>query len=120
MARLYRAALFGLLALLATSRAGQAEEINLLFNLIGSPGTAFMVNALEPWAAKVNKEGAGIIHLDVREGMSLANFENIYDRVRDDATFREVRAHTGERAAAINAAYERARLNTRVRATRPS
>ena len=85
MAKFYRAALLAVLGLLGTSRIGQAEEINLLFNLIGSPGTAFMVNALEPWAARVNQEGAGILHLDVREGMSLANFENIYDRVRDDA-----------------------------------
>jgi TRAP-type transport system periplasmic protein len=85
MIRFCRAGLLGLLGLLASSTIGRAEEINLLFNIIGSPGTAFMVNALEPWAARVNKEAAGLIHLDVREGMSLANFENIYDRVRDDA-----------------------------------
>jgi len=44
----------------------------------------------------------------------------LFERVRDDPTFREVRAHAGERAAAIVASYERARLNTRVRATRPT
>ena len=85
MRRLYRAVLLGGLSLLAFGRTGQAEEINLLFNMIGAPGTAFMVHALEPWAARVNQQGAGLVHLDVREGMSLANFENIYDRVRDDA-----------------------------------
>lgn len=85
MRKIYRAAVIGILSLLTVSRTGHAEEVNLLFNLIGSPGTAFMVNALEPWAARVNQQGAGIVHLDVRAGMSLANFENIYDRVRDDA-----------------------------------
>jgi hypothetical protein len=31
------------------------------------------------------RAGQGTIHLDVREGVTLANFENIYDRVLDDA-----------------------------------
>lgn len=85
MRDIIRAALFGFVSLLMLGGAARADEISLLFNIIGSPGTAFMVNALEPWAARVNQQGAGVLHLDVREGMALANFENIYDRVRDDA-----------------------------------
>jgi TRAP-type transport system periplasmic protein len=44
-----------------------------------------MIEALEPWAARINEQAKGMIRLDVREGVTLANFENIYDRVLDDA-----------------------------------
>jgi TRAP-type C4-dicarboxylate transport system substrate-binding protein len=72
-------------ALLPFGRAASADEVNLLFNIIGPTRSGPMANALEPWAAKVNEQGKGLIHLDVREGVTLANFENIYDRVLDDA-----------------------------------
>jgi TRAP-type C4-dicarboxylate transport system substrate-binding protein len=72
-------------ALLPFARVASAEEVNLLFDIIGPTRSGPMINALEPWAAKVNEEGKGIIHLDVREGVTLATFENIYDRVLDDA-----------------------------------
>ncbi len=73
------------LAMLAGSRAALADETNLLFDIVGPPGSAAMVNALEPWAARVNQQAAGLVHIDVREGVALATFENIYDRVLDDA-----------------------------------
>jgi TRAP-type C4-dicarboxylate transport system substrate-binding protein len=78
-------ALFLLPALLPFGRAASADEVNLLFNIIGPTRSGPMANALEPWAAKVNEQGKGLIHVDVREGVTLANFENIYDRVLDDA-----------------------------------
>jgi TRAP-type C4-dicarboxylate transport system substrate-binding protein len=73
------------LTLLPFGRAAFADEINLLFDIIGPTRSGAMINALEPWAAEVNKQGAGLVHLDVREGVTLATFENIYDRVLDDA-----------------------------------
>jgi len=73
-----------LLSLLPVGRAS-AEEVNMIFDIIGPTRSAAMANALEPWAAKVNEQAKGMIHLDVREGVTLANFENIYDRVLDDA-----------------------------------
>ena len=70
---------------LAASSTARAEETPMIFDIIGTPGSAAMVHALEPWAARVNSEAKGMIRIDVREGMTLANFENIYDRVLDDA-----------------------------------
>jgi TRAP-type transport system periplasmic protein len=73
------------LALLPFGRVASADEVNLLFDIIGPTRSGPMANALEPWAVKVNEQAKGMIHLDVREGVTLANFENIYDRVLDDA-----------------------------------
>lgn len=78
-------ALFAALVLLPFGRAALADETNLLFDIIGPTRSGAMANALEPWAAKVNEQAKGMIHVDVREGVTLANFENIYDRVLDDA-----------------------------------
>jgi len=74
-----------LLALVPFGRAAAAESVNMIFDIIGPTRSAAMINALEPWAAKVNDQANGMIHLDVREGVTLATFENIYDRVLDDA-----------------------------------
>lgn len=74
-----------LLALVSSTRAASAEEVNMIFDIIGPTRSGAMVNALEPWAAKVNEQAKGMIHIDVREGVTLATFENIYDRVLDDA-----------------------------------
>lgn len=84
MKRMFCAAA-AILALLPFGRAASADEVNLLFDIIGPTRSGAMANALEPWAAKVNEQAKGMIHLDVREGVTLANFENIYDRVLDDA-----------------------------------
>jgi TRAP-type C4-dicarboxylate transport system substrate-binding protein len=78
-------ALAAVLTLSPFGRAASADESNLLFDIIGPTRSGAMANALEPWAAKVNEQAKGMIHLDVREGVTLANFENIYDRVLDDA-----------------------------------
>lgn len=78
-------ALLVALVLLPFGRVAMADEINLLFDIIGPTRSGAMINALEPWAAKVNEQGKGLVHLDVREGVTLATFENIYDRVLDDA-----------------------------------
>lgn len=78
-------ALAAVLILLPLGRAASAAEQTLLFDIIGPSRSGAMINALEPWAARVNQQGAGIIHIDVREGVTLATFENIYDRVLDDA-----------------------------------
>ncbi len=73
------------LPILFAAQGASAEPVNLLFDIIGPSRSAAMAQALEPWAEEVNQKAAGLIHLDVREGVTLANFENIYDRVLDDA-----------------------------------
>jgi TRAP-type C4-dicarboxylate transport system substrate-binding protein len=78
-------ALLAVAALLPFGRAASAEPVNVIFDIIGPSRSGAMINALEPWADKINQQGAGLIHIDVREGVTLATFENIYDRVLDDA-----------------------------------
>jgi TRAP-type transport system periplasmic protein len=81
----FRGAIILFLLLMSFGRPASAKEINLLFDIIGPTRSAAMADALEPWAAEVNQKAAGLIHIDVREGVTLATFENIYDRVLDDA-----------------------------------
>jgi TRAP-type transport system periplasmic protein len=71
-------------ALTLISAASGAAETNLILDVIGPPGAATTTGAIRPWADRVNKAAAGMIHIDVREGMGLATFENVYERVQDD------------------------------------
>ncbi len=84
MYRLNRA-LLAALGLLTWGRTASAEPTNLIFDIIGPSRSAAMIQALEPWAERVNQQAPGLLHVDVREGVTLATFENIYDRVLDDA-----------------------------------
>jgi TRAP-type transport system periplasmic protein len=77
-------AFFAATLMLAASSASRAAETNLILDVIGPPGAATTLGAIRPWADQVNKEAAGMIHIDVREGMGLATFENVYERVLDD------------------------------------
>jgi TRAP-type C4-dicarboxylate transport system substrate-binding protein len=77
------AASIAALAALPGARPRAAETI-LIFDVIGTPGAATTVEALRPWITQVNQQAAGMIHIDLREGMGLATFENVYERVLDD------------------------------------
>jgi TRAP-type C4-dicarboxylate transport system substrate-binding protein len=69
------------LGLTAFAAPASAGEVHLIFATLNPPGTPINDRMLHPWADAINKEGAGIIHLDVRDGYAIANFGNIYDRV---------------------------------------
>jgi len=72
------------LALLGLTCVARAEEINLIFATT-DPGTiALNTQLLHPWAERVNEQGKGIVHIDVRDGSTLANHTNFYDRAQDD------------------------------------
>ena len=72
------AALIGCAAGLA-----QAEE-TLIFATDGPPDTHVIVSVFHPWADHINEVGKGVLHLDVRDGMSIVNPTNFYNRVLDD------------------------------------
>jgi TRAP-type C4-dicarboxylate transport system substrate-binding protein len=36
---------------------------------------------MHPWAKRINEQGKGVLAIDVRDGPTLANFNNYYDRV---------------------------------------
>ncbi|MCU0955923.1 MAG: TRAP transporter substrate-binding protein [Hydrogenophaga sp.] len=60
-----------------------AQEKTLVFATASPPRSAIATGPFEAWAKKINDEGAGVIKIDLRHGMALANPSNHYDRVRD-------------------------------------
>ncbi len=79
---------FGLAVCLAgalwAARPAAAEETTLIFATGNLVGNSVDSNFLLPWAARINEAGKGVLKLDVREGMSVVNLFNAYDRVESD------------------------------------
>lgn len=71
-------------ALLLSTAAAKADEVNLLFGTTLPPVVHLNVRVLHPWAERVNAQGKGIIHIDVRDGEAIASLANFYSRVQDD------------------------------------
>jgi TRAP-type transport system periplasmic protein len=70
---------------LAMLAAGSAKAETTLVFATGNQNNNSVDNGfLLPWAARINEAGKGILHLDVREGMSVVNIFNAYDRVQSD------------------------------------
>lgn len=61
-----------------------ADEVNLLFGTTLPAQVHLNMRVLHPWAERINEQGKGIIHIDVRDGESIANLSNFYSRVEDD------------------------------------
>jgi TRAP-type transport system periplasmic protein len=60
-----------------------AQETRLIFTSLspaGSPNSVFF----NSWAQRVNEKSDGTLKIEVRDGTSLANFGNTYDRVNSD------------------------------------
>jgi TRAP-type C4-dicarboxylate transport system substrate-binding protein len=71
------------IALGCGTQAGFAQETRLLFTSLspaGSPNSVFF----NSWAQRVNDQSGGTLKIEVRDGTSLANFGNTYDRVNAD------------------------------------
>jgi TRAP-type C4-dicarboxylate transport system substrate-binding protein len=62
----------------------QAQEAVLKFATIDAPTAHLNVRINHPWAERINRQGAGVLKIDVRDGAALANQGNIYSRVIDD------------------------------------
>jgi TRAP-type C4-dicarboxylate transport system substrate-binding protein len=62
-------------------RAAHAEPVKLIFATTSSPDIALVQKVFDPWAAKVNAESGGTLDIDVRNGSTIANATNYYDRV---------------------------------------
>ena len=79
------AKLFTLAALwLGLAGIARAEETTLLFGTSTPPGTHISIHVFHPWAERISEQGEGIVKIDVRDGMEIANPGNFYSRVRDD------------------------------------
>jgi TRAP-type transport system periplasmic protein len=70
-------------AALGTAQSSLAQETRLLFTSLspaGSGNSAFF----NQWAQRVAEASKGTLRIEVRDGVTLANYGNVYDRVRDD------------------------------------
>lgn len=66
--------------LAATARA----EETLIFGTSTPPNTHISIRVFHPWAERINKEGKGVIHIDVRDGFTISNPRNFYSRVLEN------------------------------------
>jgi TRAP-type C4-dicarboxylate transport system substrate-binding protein len=64
--------------------AAVAEETVLRFATLDAPTAHHTVAIHIPWAERINQEGKGVVAIDIRHGMALAQHGNIYSRVLDD------------------------------------
>jgi TRAP-type C4-dicarboxylate transport system substrate-binding protein len=71
-------------ALCLAAASAQAEEVNLLFGTTLPSMVHLNQRVLHPWAERINEQGKGVIHIDVRDGSEIANLSNFYSRVQDD------------------------------------
>jgi TRAP-type C4-dicarboxylate transport system substrate-binding protein len=75
--------MLAVIGLLAGGQIAAAQETRLIFTSLspaGSPNSVFF-NA---WAQRVNEQSGGTLRVEVRDGATLANFANSYDRVVAD------------------------------------
>ena len=77
---------FGMIAfaLAALTPTARAEETKLLFAEVVPPGSVIDAQVVQPWAKRVNEQGKGVLSVDVRPGVIMADFSNVYDRVLSD------------------------------------
>lgn len=63
--------------------SGHTQETRLLFTSL-SPGGSSNSVFFNQWAQRIAEQSGGKVKIDVRDGVSLANFGNVYERVQDD------------------------------------
>jgi TRAP-type transport system periplasmic protein len=81
--RLIRPVMIAVLTLGCGAQAASAQDTRLIFTSLspaGSPNSVFF----NSWAQRVNDQSGGALKVEVRDGATLANFGNSYDRVLAD------------------------------------
>jgi TRAP-type C4-dicarboxylate transport system substrate-binding protein len=68
------------------TQVARADETVLRFTPLAQPGTAAITEFYRPWTDKVNAAAPGALRIDLREGTTIANTINIYERVMSDVT----------------------------------
>ncbi len=69
-------------ALAAT--AARADEMKLIMTTIVQPNKPISQQVYHKWADDINAKGKGVVQIDVRDGTTLANSANFYDRLLSD------------------------------------
>lgn len=70
--------------LICWATTASAQEVTLIFATTNPSNAHLNVQVLHPWAQRINETGKGVIKIDVRDGPTLANHVNFYDRVTTD------------------------------------
>jgi TRAP-type transport system periplasmic protein len=73
-----------LLASLAFVGPARADETVLNFATTNISTTRLNLQYLHPWAEAINADGKGAVRIDIRDGTTIANFENYFDRVNNN------------------------------------
>jgi len=76
-------AVFAAAAIAAMSSHCAAQETRLLMTSL-SPGGSTNSVFFNQWSQKLADQSGGAVKIDVRDGTTLANFGNVYERVQDD------------------------------------
>ena len=64
--------------------AAQAEASKIVFATASPPNSALSEQVFKPWGARVNAAAADSLDIEIREGTSIVNLTNYYDRVMND------------------------------------
>lgn len=75
------AIIFGVATL---SSVAIADEVVLSFATTQTAGDRNAIDIFYPWAQRINDAGKGKLRVEVREGVTIANATNVYDRVQGD------------------------------------
>lgn len=59
-------------------------QTNIILTSMSPPGNDFSTGFFGPWAQRMNAASKGMLHVEVRDGYTVANYGNVYDRVMDD------------------------------------
>jgi TRAP-type transport system periplasmic protein len=81
--RFFAQGLLAAAAAIAISGYCDAQETRLLMTSLSPAGSTNSV-FFNKWAQKLNEQSGGALKIEVRDGSTLANFANIYERVQDD------------------------------------
>ncbi len=77
----YWTILGSVLAASLMSNAASADEMKLIMTTIAAPTSPVGQQTYHEWADRINAQGKGIVQIDVRDGTTLANSANFYDRL---------------------------------------
>jgi TRAP-type transport system periplasmic protein len=82
--KLMRFAAMAALAAGWASTPARAQETSLIFATTNAPQVHLNARVHHPWAKRINDQGAGTLKIDVRDGPTIANHLNYYERTLND------------------------------------
>lgn len=84
MKRFYLAVTLAVAVSIGATTDGAAQSVKLIFTSLQNPASRTQAMLFRPWVESINKAAEGSGEIDDRPGTSLANNENVYDRVFND------------------------------------